>query len=65
MKLETSILKPVIHSALKLTNKRQTIPILSHLLLDGHDGFLEISATDIDIFSAVSIEKKSGKLAPL
>lgn len=65
MKLETKLLKPVITSAVKLAAKRTTLPILNHLLLDGSNGALDVSATDIDVFHSASVEKKSGQLPPV
>lgn len=65
MKIETSLLKPVVQSAAKLAAKRTTLPVLNHLLLDGSNGCLNVSATDIDVFTSASVEKKSGQLPRL
>lgn len=62
MKIETKLLKPVVQVATRLACKKASLPILGHLLLDGTNGCLRVSATDIDLFLDASVEKQSGKL---
>jgi DNA polymerase III sliding clamp (beta) subunit (PCNA family) len=64
MKIETKLLRPVVHAAAKLASKRASLPILNSLLLDGSNGALIVSASDIDTFHEAVVEKKSGQLAP-
>jgi DNA polymerase-3 subunit beta len=49
-----------------IVERRATIPVLSHILLQAHDDRLDLAATDLDVSLSTSCEaevKKSGALA--
>ena len=57
--INSDLLSKAIQNIIGVVERKQTMPILSHILIEGKDGLLTFTSTDLEVQLSTTIKSNS------